>query len=67
MKAIGLILAVIVFGGILSGIVFFATTIGWILAAIIIILCLCAGIISLVGQMINSICSDDSDDKNKGP
>ena len=67
MKAIGLHLAVIVFGGILSGIVFFATTIGWILAALIIILCLCAGLVSLVGQFISSLCGNDSDDKNKGP
>ena len=67
MQAIGLILAIIVFGGILSGIVFFATTIGWILAALIIILCLCAGLVSLVGQFINSLCGNDSDDKNKGP
>lgn len=67
MKTIGLILAVIVFGGILSGIVFFATTIGWILAAIIIILCLCAGLVSLVGQFISSICGNDSDDTHKGP
>lgn len=67
MKTIGLILAVIVFGGILSGIVFFATTIGWILAAIIIILCLCAGLVSLVGQAFNNLCGDDSDDTHNGP
>lgn len=65
MQALGLVIALIVFGGVVGGIILILTMFGWIITVAVVIVFIVVSLLSLLKNTLTSLC--DNPDEKKEP